>query len=89
MIKSKKESKKETLSTYDSPEVLEVLEEAAINQPSTPNRSLAIMLEGTPKIFQHSQTADLRVLQKEGIAADFGEAGWARGHKWRGYIRKG
>jgi len=46
------------------------------------HRSLIAQLQGTPKQFNADEVAILKQLAKQGIAADFGDDGWARGYKW-------
>jgi len=69
--------------------VADPVPDPSVTTPKQPNRVLAILLLGTPKLFPEDCNEDLQVLLKEGIAADFGAAGWARGHRWRSFVRKG
>ena len=71
-----------TESDYEPSEVTIVI-------ASKPNRILANLLDGTPKQFPSECEEDLKVLLANNIAADFGKEGYARGHAWRAYIRKG
>ncbi len=57
--------------------------------PKEPSLTLANQLEGHPKLFAEQDLEGLLVLQAKGISADFGEDGWARGHLWRAFVRKG
>lgn len=52
-----------------------------------PSLELAKRLEGSPVVFGENYQAALKVLVKEGVAADFGDEGHARGHKWRQFIK--
>lgn len=49
-------------------------------------RYYATQLEGTPKRFPYEASYVLRSLRDIGVAAEFNE-GWARGHKWREFMR--
>lgn len=69
--------------------VSDPISEPTVAVSKEPNRVLATLLEGRPKSFPVECKEDLQVLLEKGIAADFGSEGWARGHRWRAYIRKG
>jgi hypothetical protein len=52
-------------------------------------RYMAKQLEGTPHPFDLASVQILKSLCDRGVAADFGVAGYARGHKFREFMRNG
>jgi len=98
MAKTKKSSKSkkseapvDTFQRYTET-VEEMLNEVTIQDIVVPSTSsdmkLAKQLTGTPVIFGENHQAALERLVSEGIAADFGDEGHARGFKWRGKVLK-
>ena len=55
----------------------------AIEELPSINYALAKQLTGTPQVFTEDKIADLEVLEKLNIAANFGVAGWGRGFAWK------
>lgn len=49
--------------------------------------STALSLKGNPEKLDKELTTVLKALEKAGIAADFGDDGWGRGHKWHSFVR--
>ena len=100
MAKSKKSSKKKSVElkseVVDESIYLEMAEEVVDEvvtpkveeSPEAEDMELAKRLKGHPVIFGGNYQAALARLVGEGIAADFGEDGHARGHKWRTAIKR-
>ncbi len=74
---------------FEVSEVVPEVKVEAVEVQKEPSLALATQLEGHPKVFAEQDLEGLLVLQSKGIAADFGEDGWARGHLWRAFVRKG
>ena len=92
-VKSKKpEASIEDFQGYTQT-VEEMLEETtsespAVNEPRISDVDLAKQLTGSPVIFGENYQAALGRLVEQGIAADFGDEGYARGCKWRSKITR-
>lgn len=84
----------------DEDEILNIVEETITSEGINDAKSVVVektisaedqryiggQLEGTPKQFDYTAEYILKSLQKLGVAAEFDE-GWARGHKWREFVR--
>ena len=62
--------------------VVEVVESSTVI-----DLDLARQLSGSPVVFGEENQSALKRLVEEGIAADFGKEGHARGHKWRSAVK--
>jgi len=92
--KTKKSRKSETpvddLQGYTET-VEEMLDKVSIPETlvvTSSDLKLARQLTGRPIVFDEDCQAALERLVSEGIAADFGDDGHARGYKWRGKVLK-
>lgn len=93
MARSKKSSVKKSSEeiveeVFDENEIVEDVEEGytespAVDYPPVSDMELAKQLKGHPVLFGSNYSEALARLVEQGIAADFGEDGHARGHKWR------
>ena len=65
----------------------EVEKTVAIEKAVISDTDLAKKLDGHPIVFEEKYQEALKRLVSKGIAADFGEDGHARGHKWRRAVK--